>query len=292
MKIKLADLKVDPTVNIRDRLDGDTVEKYESIFEILPPILVFRINGNYLLADGFHRYQAADNLGKLEIEAEVREGTLEDAQEANIRENAAHHGLSLKVAEQARAIDWFVEHRSDWTDQQIAEAVGAPKSTVHNHRRALLSGKQASVNLPQRYARQLHDVPAPEAQKLANLQQEKKWTPEETRMAARAVKNPKTDPLYRSALLAGAAPPVKVQEDGTHSVLVGPVQKEIAARKKGDVLYQLLTALSAVARFQAAFTVKDIKRDVSTKQAADIMLTLPSQVAFLAAIEKALRDDR
>ena len=59
--ILLDEILIDSSINIRDELDEDTIERYMECFDQLPPIIVFNYNGdfNYILADGFHRCKVA-----------------------------------------------------------------------------------------------------------------------------------------------------------------------------------------------------------------------------------------
>src|SRR5437763_1395157 len=92
-------ITVDTDVQIRDRNDGETVRQYMEILDQLPPVAVFDLGeGTLLLADGFHRVEAAQRLGREEVRAEVREGTREEALEFAVLPNA-HHGKALNQRE-------------------------------------------------------------------------------------------------------------------------------------------------------------------------------------------------
>src|SRR5215831_20561026 len=93
-ELPLDELVLDPDLNLRDRLDDFTVERYAEAWERLPPITVFEVEGRWLLADGFHRHAAAALLGKTKIPAEVRVGTFADALDFVSSVNL-FHGLPL-----------------------------------------------------------------------------------------------------------------------------------------------------------------------------------------------------
>lgn len=63
----------------RHSLDADRVAAFEDLFEelgssVLPPIAVFPLpDGGFLLADGWHRVEAARRLGWGEIAADILE---------------------------------------------------------------------------------------------------------------------------------------------------------------------------------------------------------------------------
>ena len=71
LEIPLDSLVLDPNLNLRDRLDDFTVERYADSWQRLPPITVYDVDGRLLLSDGFHRHAAAVMLGKRTIRAEV-----------------------------------------------------------------------------------------------------------------------------------------------------------------------------------------------------------------------------
>ena len=93
-EVPLDDLVLDPNLNLRDRLDDFTVERYADSWDRLPPITVFEVEDRLLLADGFHRHAAAIMLGKRTIPAEVRAGTFTEALDFVASVNL-FHGLPL-----------------------------------------------------------------------------------------------------------------------------------------------------------------------------------------------------
>src|SRR5205823_5428067 len=78
-ELPMDDLVLDPNLNLRDRLDDFTVERYVESWQRMPPVTVFEVDGRWLLADGLHRHAAAVTLGRNKIRAEVRVGTFNDA---------------------------------------------------------------------------------------------------------------------------------------------------------------------------------------------------------------------
>ncbi|MCC7277457.1 MAG: ParB-like nuclease domain-containing protein [Chromatiaceae bacterium] len=96
-----------------------------------PPVVVFRDNDNYLLADGFHRLEAADEAGLKEIKAEIRKGTKRDAILFAVGANR-DHGLRRTRADVRRAITTLVKD-PEWgveSDRTIADLVGCSDKTV------------------------------------------------------------------------------------------------------------------------------------------------------------------
>lgn len=135
------DLVLDPTLNLRDRLDPETVERYAEAWDRLPPITVFEVDGRWLLTDGVHRHAAAIQLRKKTIRAEIKHGTLEEALDYVTVANL-HHGLPLTRAERRRAIEVKLRLHHDRSDRHLAEEMGVGRELVAKIRRQLIEGNQ------------------------------------------------------------------------------------------------------------------------------------------------------
>lgn len=96
-EIPLHELILDPNLNLRDRLDTDTVDRYVEAWNRMPPVTVFHVEGRFLLADGFHRHAAAVAMGRRSLRSEILEGTFADALDYVAGANL-HHGLPLTRA--------------------------------------------------------------------------------------------------------------------------------------------------------------------------------------------------
>src|SRR5262245_46168458 len=92
--LPLDDLVLDPRLNLRDKLNDETVERYADAWERMPPVTVYEVDGRWLLADGLHRHAAAVTLGRRTIKAEVRVGTFTEALDFVAGANL-FHGLPL-----------------------------------------------------------------------------------------------------------------------------------------------------------------------------------------------------
>ncbi len=95
MMVQLDQIVSDPGVQVRQRLNSNTVRRYVDTFDLLPPIDVFELDGKYLLADGQHRVKAARELRKDKVKANVHIGTLNDAYELAVGANS-RSGLPLR----------------------------------------------------------------------------------------------------------------------------------------------------------------------------------------------------
>jgi ParB-like nuclease domain len=147
-EVPLDDLVLDQNLNLRDRLDDFTVERYADSWERLPPITVFKVDDRLLVADGFHRHAAAIMLGKRTIRAEIREGSFTDALDFVASVNL-FHGLPLTRAERRRAVEVKLKLHHDWSDRRMAEELAVSRELVAKIRRQLIESRSIP-NLPGR----------------------------------------------------------------------------------------------------------------------------------------------
>ena len=139
--VTVDDLVLDPNLNLRDRLDDFTVERYAEAWERMPLVTVFDVDGRWLLADGFHRHAAAVKLGRRAIPAEIRAGTFADALDFVAGVNL-FHGLPLSRAERRRAVEVKLRLHHDWSDRRLSEELGASRELIAKTRKMLIDGGQ------------------------------------------------------------------------------------------------------------------------------------------------------
>ncbi|MFO0910549.1 MAG: transcriptional regulator [Isosphaeraceae bacterium] len=144
-EVALNELVLDPNLNLRDRLDDFTVERYADSWDRLPPITVYDVDGRLLVADGFHRHAAAVMLGKHKIKAEVCHGTFTEALDFVSSVNL-FHGLPLTRAERRRAVEVKLKLHHDWSDRRMAEELAVSRELVAKIRRQLIDGGQIPNN--------------------------------------------------------------------------------------------------------------------------------------------------
>jgi hypothetical protein len=139
--VTVDDLVLDPNLNLRDRLDDFTVERYAEAWDRMPPVTVFAVDGRWLLADGFHRHAAAVKLGRRTMPAEIRSGTFADALDFVAGVNL-FHGLPLTRAERRRAVEVKLRLHHDWSDRRLSEELGASRELIAKTRKMLIDGGQ------------------------------------------------------------------------------------------------------------------------------------------------------
>lgn len=106
MKLKLSQIVIDKGTQTREAIDQKTVTEYAEVImnkDTLPPLVVFYDGINYYLADGFHRYFAYKQTVTPEVEVEVINGTLRNAQEYALGTNDKH-GLKRTNGDKRNAV--------------------------------------------------------------------------------------------------------------------------------------------------------------------------------------------
>ena len=138
--VPLNDLVLDPNLNLRDRLDDFTVERYADSWDRLPPITVYEIDGKWLVADGFHRHAAAVMLGKRTDPRRDSRRQFTDALDFVSSVNL-FHGLPLTRSERAGPL------RSSSSSIMTGPTAGWPKSwpsAASSWRRSAVSSSKAT----------------------------------------------------------------------------------------------------------------------------------------------------
>jgi phage N-6-adenine-methyltransferase len=126
----------------RQYIDADTVREYADAMTDgaeFPPIVVYKdVGGSYWLADGFHRYYAALEIGLHDLMAEVRLGELDAARWFSYTANGKH-GLRRSRADLQRAIDRALLHPTGagMSNSAIARHIGCSDNTVRARREQL-----------------------------------------------------------------------------------------------------------------------------------------------------------
>jgi hypothetical protein len=106
---------------------------------------VYEVDGQHLLADGFHRHAAAVLLGKRTIPAELKHGTFTEALDFVSSVNL-FHGLPLTRSERRRAVEVKLKLHHDWSDRRMAEELAVSRELVAKIRRQLIEGNQIPNN--------------------------------------------------------------------------------------------------------------------------------------------------
>jgi transposase-like protein len=141
-KLPIASIPIDGGTQPRAVMDYDAIDDYTDSMKDegaqFPPVVVFYDGTNYWLADGFHRCSAAFAAELDEIECDIRQGTLEDAQWYSFSANKTN-GLRRTNEYKQRAVQAALKHplSKGLSDSKIAEHVGVAVSTVGDWRKKL-----------------------------------------------------------------------------------------------------------------------------------------------------------
>lgn len=136
-------IRTDGGTQPRETYHYGCVDTYAEDMEagaIFPPVIVFYDGTDYWLADGFHRVLASKKIGRSEIEADVRQGTLQDAQWYSYGVNR-DHGLQRKNEDKRRAVEAALRHpyHAGLSDQQIADHCGVSRVYVNQISNSLVN---------------------------------------------------------------------------------------------------------------------------------------------------------
>lgn len=132
----------------RAAISADVVDEYaEAMREgvAFPPVVVYNDGETYWLADGFHRYHAAQAAGLDSIRAEVKSGQLREAVLYSVSANA-DHGLRRTNADKRRSVLRLLEDPewSKWSDREIARRCRVHHDLVSTLRRERSPAESAS----------------------------------------------------------------------------------------------------------------------------------------------------
>lgn len=132
-KIRLSAIAFDAGTQIRAAIDQHVVSDYAEAMTagaVFPPIVLFHDGTQHYLADGFHRFLAAQRNKWRELDADVRPGTRADALWFGLGANKKN-GIRLSDVDKRHAVllaaRTFLQHKSQ---QQIADQIGCTQGFV------------------------------------------------------------------------------------------------------------------------------------------------------------------
>jgi hypothetical protein len=142
--MKLSQIKVDPGLQMRAKMDQDTINDYAERLregDKFPAVILYHDGTQYHLADGWNRYFAHKQAGLEIINADVREGTRRDAIYYALSANAKN-GLRRTIDDKRKAVMTMLDDMewSEKSDREIAIACAVSNPFVSKLRKA--EGKQ------------------------------------------------------------------------------------------------------------------------------------------------------
>lgn len=122
--ISLSGITADQSAQPRSAIEVKRVTEYTEDMDrgdAFPPLVVFYDGARHWLADGFHRFYAATNAGRQDVECDVREGGLRDAVLYSCGANASH-GMRRTNDDKRRAVSRLLldEEWATWSNAEIA----------------------------------------------------------------------------------------------------------------------------------------------------------------------------
>jgi hypothetical protein len=141
-KVFIHHLTLDERFQPREKTDFEAITDYARAYEespdTMPAIDVFLVADALIVADGFHRMQAAKQAGLKEIKANIRERT-EDGESAVLYAASANatHGVRRTHADKQRQVRMALGVKPEWSDRQIARHTGTSNTFVGQVRKAL-----------------------------------------------------------------------------------------------------------------------------------------------------------
>jgi uncharacterized ParB-like nuclease family protein len=118
--LALSEIVADPSVQTRAELHDQTVSEYAEEMKTgtpFPPVVVFHDGQKYWLADGFHRFKAAQKSGRSTCLVDVKTGGRHEALVYALSANA-RHGLRRTNADKRRAVELALK------DPELAQESG------------------------------------------------------------------------------------------------------------------------------------------------------------------------
>lgn len=150
-RLALKDIRVDGGTQSRAAIHPETVEEYAEAMQAgdaFPPLVVYYDGKVYWLADGFHRYEAAQKAKFRTFECEVKQGTQRDAILHSVGANSTH-GLRRTNSDKRRAVEVLLRDQewSQWSDREIARRTGVSDRFVNNLRKEVptANGSQSGL---------------------------------------------------------------------------------------------------------------------------------------------------
>ncbi len=132
MKLQIEKIVTDAGTQARAAIDEATVSDYAARMEegdAFPPVIVFSDGSAHYLADGFHRTLAALRCGFVDIDADIRKGTREDALWFALGANRTN-GQRMNRGDVRHAVEVALRAWPDRTQQAIADQVGCSQQYV------------------------------------------------------------------------------------------------------------------------------------------------------------------
>lgn len=130
--LPLTSIRTDGGTQSRTRIVEEVVADYAAAYKArtpMPPPTVYYDGKDYWLADGFHRYRAAERAGLLTLRCDVKHGTKKEAAWHSVGANRTH-GLRRTNEDKQNAVKMALQLHPERSNRAIAEHVGVEHHLV------------------------------------------------------------------------------------------------------------------------------------------------------------------
>lgn len=139
-----------PELQARAALNTDRIEQYAEAYrnkEEMPHLIVWKVDGEFLLTQGFHRVAAAEAAGIETLLCNCKDGTLLDAiwDAATSNKEGDHGTLYRSNADKRRAVELAIKARPKMSNLEIARCVFVSDRLVGIVRSTLKDSESTSV---------------------------------------------------------------------------------------------------------------------------------------------------
>ena len=198
--LPLDSIRLDGGTQPRVQINWDVVHEYAERMRAgdhFPPVDVYFDGKDHWPSDGFHRIHAAREAEKPTVQAQVCEGTLDDALWISLGSNK-NHGLRRSNEDKVHSVEQALKTRPHLSDRAIAEHVGVSHEMVRKHRLSTVDS-HSTVQVGQSTERTGRDGRTIDTANIGKAASAKAESPEPP--------NPDDIPLDLSGAPKDAAPP-------------------------------------------------------------------------------------
>ncbi|WOO43133.1 ParB/RepB/Spo0J family partition protein [Rubellicoccus peritrichatus] len=133
----LTSITADSAFQIRAKMDSKWIKELSELYKAgatIDPVTVYvtnRRDPDFLLVDGFHRFEAAKKAGQKSISVKVIEGSRADAMKAALGANV-RHGIQRTNADKRRAAEVAIKEFPDLSTAELARICGVSWTCIDN----------------------------------------------------------------------------------------------------------------------------------------------------------------
>ena len=139
--LRLDQIRLDGGTQSRVTMSQPTIADYAELLTDgvkMPPVIVYHDGVDFWLAAGFHRYHAHKHVGMVDIDCEVRAGSLDEARLCGARDNNPH-GLAPTNGDKTKSVTMALVNPlcSLWSERKLAKELGVSHTLVQRVKASL-----------------------------------------------------------------------------------------------------------------------------------------------------------